>query len=170
MSCIESKNVEGNLSVGRDISVGGNARISGNATIEHNLTVKGWLRADNVSTCNKGVFMTIDDLREVYPNPKDGWFAGVGSEAPFGLYIANGGEWIDTGTTFSFEKGEPGRDGVDGRDGHDGSFLFPTVRVDSAGFLVVDIPDSIEESGLSIDDDGYLCVRYPDIVEQNTQL
>lgn len=62
------------------------------------------------------------------------------------------------------ERGEQGVAGVDGKNGVDGSVIFPSVHVDGAGYLVVDIPDEAGDSNnLSIDKDGYLCVEYPDI-------
>lgn len=56
-----------------------------------------------------------------------------------------------------------GRDGIDGKDGVDGSILYPSMRVDAAGYLVVDVPDESEGTNMSLDGEGYLCVNFPDL-------
>lgn len=99
MSSIKTTQIDGDVSVGRNVSLGGKAEIAGSAHIGHNLKVDGWLEAPNIKGANKGVFLTVQALREAYPNPHDGWMAGVGSSTPFTAYIGNGGEWVATGGT-----------------------------------------------------------------------
>lgn len=83
----------GALSVGGNLSTGGELKVSGNTTIGHNLKVEGWLDAKNVKGANKGIFSAPELLRQEYPNPENGWFAGVGSSIPCDLYTAWGGKW-----------------------------------------------------------------------------
>lgn len=99
MSSIKTTQIDGDVSVGRNVAIGGKARVAGSATIGHNLKVEGWLDANNIKGANKGVFLTVQALREAYPNPHDGWFAGVGSSTPFTAYIGSGGDWVATGGT-----------------------------------------------------------------------
>ena len=99
MSSIKTTQIDGDISVGRNVAMGGKAEIAGSVVIGHNLKVGGWLEAVNIKGANKGVFLTVQALREAYPNPHDGWFAGVGSSTPFTAYIGNGGEWVSTGGT-----------------------------------------------------------------------
>lgn len=96
---IKTTHIDGDVSVGRNVTMGGRARIAGSMSVEHNLKVYGWLEARNIKGTNKGVFLTLQALREAYPNPQDGWFAGVGSSTPFKAYIGSGGEWVPTGGT-----------------------------------------------------------------------
>ena len=99
MSSIKTTQIDGDVSVGRNVAMGGKAEIAGSVTIGHNLKVSGWFEATNIKGTNKGVFLTVQDLREAYPNPHDGWFAGVGASTPFTAYIGNGGDWVATGGT-----------------------------------------------------------------------
>ena len=99
MSSIKTTQIDGDVSVGRNVSLGGKAEIAGSAHIGHNLKVDGWLEAPNIKGANKGVFLTVQALREAYPNPHDGWMAGVGASTPFTAYIGNGGDWVATGGT-----------------------------------------------------------------------
>ncbi len=96
---IKTTHIDGDVSVGRNVTMGGRAKIAGSMSVEHNLKVYGWLEARNIKGTNKGVFLTLQALREAYPNPQDGWFAGVGSSTPFKAYIGSGGEWVPTGGT-----------------------------------------------------------------------
>ena len=99
MSSIKTTQIDGDVSVGRNVSLGGKAEVAGSAHIGHNLKVDGWLEAPNIKGANKGVFLTVQALREAYPNPHDGWMAGVGASTPFTAYIGNGGDWVATGGT-----------------------------------------------------------------------
>lgn len=85
-------------------------------------------------------------------------------KASEGLF--NGKDGIDGYTPVKgvdYFDGKDGSDGADGKDGADGSILYPSMRVDSAGYLVVDVPDAGEGTNFDIDDDGYLCVEFPDL-------
>lgn len=97
MSSIKTTQIDGDVSIGRNVAIGGNADIAGNATVGHNLKVEGWLEAPNISGVIKGVFRSFEDLVAAYPEPSDGWLAGVGSSTPFDSYIGEGGEWVATG-------------------------------------------------------------------------
>lgn len=99
MSSTPTKQIDGDVSVGRNVTIGGKASVRGSATIDHNLRVKGWLDAPNIKGTNKGLFNSPIKLRETYPRPHDGWFALVGNTLPAALYIAEGGDWVATGET-----------------------------------------------------------------------
>lgn len=99
MSSIKTTQIDGDVSVGRNVSLGGKAEIAGSAHIGHNLKVDGWLEAPNIKGANKGIFLTVQELREAYPVPHDGWMAGVGASTPFTAYVGKGGDWVPTGGT-----------------------------------------------------------------------
>ncbi len=99
MSSIKTTQIDGDIAVGRNVATGGKLDVAGSATIGHNLKVDGWLEAANIKGANKGIFLTVQELREAYPNPHDGWMAGVGSSTPFTAYIGKGGDWVATGGT-----------------------------------------------------------------------
>ena len=99
MSSIKTTQIDGDVSVGRNVSLGGKADIAGSAHIGHNLKVDGWLEAPNIKGANKGIFLTVQELREAYPVPHDGWMAGVGASTPFTAYVGKGGDWVPTGGT-----------------------------------------------------------------------
>ena len=100
MSSIPTKQIDGDVAVGRDVNIGGKATIRGSAKVGHNLTVDGWLEAKNIKGPNKGLFKTAAQLREAYPNPHEGWWALVTVEGSAAsdhlgqLYIADGGTWV----------------------------------------------------------------------------
>lgn len=48
---------------------------------------------------SKGLFSNVEELKRTIPNPIDGDWALVGSSFPAQIYIAKGGQWIDTGET-----------------------------------------------------------------------
>ena len=97
MSSIPTKQIDGDVAVGRNVSLGGDANIQGSARVGHNLKVDGWLDARNIKGPNKGIFLTAEKLREVYPLPHDGWWALVGRTLPAPLYIADCNTWVATG-------------------------------------------------------------------------
>lgn len=100
MSSIPTKQIDGDVAVGRDVNIGGKATIRGSAKVGHNLTVDGWLEAKNIKGPNKGLFKTAEQLREAYPNPQKGWWALVTIEGSAAsdhlgqLYVADGGTWV----------------------------------------------------------------------------
>ena len=96
---IKTTLINGDVAVGRNVAAGGDLRVAGRAIIGHNLKVEGWLEAENIKDVNKGFFLSADELSETYPNPHDGWIAGVGASTPFTAYIGKGGEWTATGGT-----------------------------------------------------------------------
>ena len=99
MSSIKTTQIDGDVSVGRNVAIGGKANIAGSVSIGHNLKVDGWLEAPNIKGANKGIFLTVQELREAYPVPHDGWMAGVGASTPFTTYVGKGGDWVATGGT-----------------------------------------------------------------------
>lgn len=96
-SSIPTKQLDGDVSIGRNVAIGGKATVQGSVTVGHNLKVEGWLDAKNIKGPNKGLFKTVEQLRETYPNPHDGWWALVGDTLPAPIYRGDGGEWVATG-------------------------------------------------------------------------
>lgn len=100
MSSIPTKQIDGDVAVGRDVNIGGKATIRGSVKVGHNLIIDGWLEAKNIKGPNKGLFKTAVQLRETFPNPQDGWWALVTVEGSAAsdhlgqLYIADGGVWV----------------------------------------------------------------------------
>ena len=109
MSSIPTKQIDGDVAVGRNVSAGGDANIQGHVRIGHDLKVEGWLEAKNIKGANKGLFASAVALRKAYPQPHDGWFAGVPAnaidiqqlgltvqegKALFRMYIGSGGAWV----------------------------------------------------------------------------
>lgn len=97
MSLIPTKQIDGDIAVGRNVTVGGKATVRGSATIGHNLKVEGWLDAKNIKGPNKGLFSNAEKLRIAFPHPHDGWVALVGVTLPADVWIADGGEWVASG-------------------------------------------------------------------------
>ena len=103
MSSIKTTQIDGDVSVGRNVAMGGKMEVAGNLTVGHTLLVKGWLDAPNIKGANKGVFITLDELEEAYPEPHAGWYAGVGTSSPFDLYVGRDGGWSSTGGTMTID-------------------------------------------------------------------
>lgn len=97
MSSIPTKQIDGDVAVGRNVSAGGDANIQGNARIGHNLKVEGWLDARNIKGPNRGLFPTVEVLKRECPLPHAGWYALVGDTLPATVYISIDGEWVTTG-------------------------------------------------------------------------
>lgn len=97
MSQIKTTEIEGDVAVSRHVTSGGDVKVRGNARVNRNLKVDGWLEAKNIKGVNKGLFMTLDDLKESYPKPENGWIALVGATVPAPVYVGKGGEWVATG-------------------------------------------------------------------------
>lgn len=99
------------------------------------------------------------------------WFigstdTGVPAKGKDGLtpHIGENGNWFigstDTGVS---AKGKDGTDGNDGMNGADGTVLWPSIRIDSAGMLILDLPGETEGNVLSLDSEGYLCLDLKDL-------
>lgn len=99
MSSIKTTQTDGDVSVGRNVAVGGSATIQGDAHIKGGVKVDGWFEAKNIKATNKGLFTTIEKLREAYPLPHEGWWAIVGNTLPGSIYVVDAGKWIPTGET-----------------------------------------------------------------------
>ena len=67
------------------------------------------MKQKNIKGVNKGLFASVAALREAYPQPHDGWFAGVSAsdkdiadleltvqqgKALFRMYVGSGGDWV----------------------------------------------------------------------------
>lgn len=97
MSSVKTTQLDGDVSVGRNTSIGGNITIQGGGRVKGTLTIDGWLDAKNIKGSNKGIFTTVEKLREAFPRPHDGWWAIVGKSLPSPIYVGDGGEWVATG-------------------------------------------------------------------------
>ena len=95
----ESKQIDGDVSVGRNAAIGGDATVQGRTHLKGNVKVDGWLEARNIKGVQKGLFTTLDKLKAAYPLPHDGWWALVGVSLPAPIYVGDGGEWVATGQT-----------------------------------------------------------------------
>lgn len=89
--------IKGDFIVGRDLTTGGGVLANGSSTFRKNLRVEGWLDAPNLRGACKGLFATEEKLNDMYPNPEDGVWAMVGETIPAYVYMAENGEWVDTG-------------------------------------------------------------------------
>lgn len=94
---VKNEKFDGNVIIGRDLTLGGGVVTKGSSTFEKNLRVEGWLDAPNLRGACKGLFATEEKLNEMYPNPEDGMWAMVGETIPAYVYMAENGEWVDTG-------------------------------------------------------------------------
>ena len=100
MSSIPTREIDGDVAIGRHVSIGGKGIVRSNLTVGHNLTVEGWLEAPNIKGAAKGLFKDEAQLTENYPEPDEGWWALVAVDASetsdhLGqLYIATGGKWV----------------------------------------------------------------------------
>lgn len=97
-----NRSIGGDASVGRNAAIGGNAVIQGSATIHHHLRVRGYLDAPNIMGVNKGVFASEAALNAAYPNPHNGWVAGVMGDGVITMWRADGGAWVATTDTMTF--------------------------------------------------------------------
>ena len=53
-----------------------------------------------------------------------------------------------------------------GEKGDTGTVVFPTLHINTAGELIIEIGENEPDPKFDIDKDGYLCVNYPDPNEQ----
>lgn len=145
MSQVKGTEIPGDVAIGRHITAGGNARVQGNATVKKNLRVEGWLDAPNIKGPNKGHFLTLEKLQTAYPEPKDGWWALVGTGLPAPIYIVEGGKWIATGES----GGNPVVEIYPDEDDEDALTLqevFPVIRFNQLDTLGTDgTPDSLKK-------------------------
>nr|DAJ60181.1 MAG TPA: leucine-rich repeat protein [Caudoviricetes sp.] len=99
MRSIPTKQIDGDVAVGRNVAAGGNANVQGSVRIGHNLVVEGILDAKNIKGPFKGLYETKAQLEETYPNPRNGWWALVGLPLPAPVYLAYKGQWkVKTGS------------------------------------------------------------------------
>ena len=97
MSSLKNEAIQGNISTSRDITVGGHLNVHGNSVFDHNVVIKGWLDAKNIKGPCKGLYASLDALKEAYPRPMPGWYALVGNTLPANVYRSDGGKWVATG-------------------------------------------------------------------------
>lgn len=139
---VENKQVRGDASVSRNVNAGGNARVQGNMHVGHNLRVDGAIEAQNIKAANKGLFLDVAQLKARYPQPEEGWFAGVGSSSPFVVYIARNGEWERTNGTFSVDMDmDSYNQRIDGLES----------QLESNNALIAELIEIIREGGGSAD-------------------
>ena len=100
-----SQSITGDLAVSGNGTFGGSVTTQSGMSVMGNLRVGGWLFAANVRDMSKGIFRTLAALQATYPEPQDGWIAGVGASAPFATYLAESGEWVATGGSFTPDGG-----------------------------------------------------------------
>lgn len=110
MSSVKTTQLDGDVSVGRNTSIGGSLTIQGGGRVKGTFVIDGWLDAKNIKGSNKGIFTTVEKLREAFPRPHDGWWAIVGKSLPSPIYIGDGGEWVATGES----GGNPTLEDTDG--------------------------------------------------------
>lgn len=100
MSVKENK-IEGDAIISGDVTTGGGVTANGSSVFKKNLKVEGWLEASNLRGPCKGLFNTETYLKELYPNPKEGYWAMVGDTVPALVYIAKKDDgkivWVNTG-------------------------------------------------------------------------
>lgn len=97
MSSVKTTQLDGDVSVGRNTAIGGSLTIQGGGRVKGTFVVDGWLDAKNIKGPNKGIFTTVEKLREAFPRPHDGWWAIVGKSLPSPIYVGDGGAWVATG-------------------------------------------------------------------------
>lgn len=106
MTSIPTKQIDGDVAIGRNIAAGGGANIQGNLRVGHNVRIEGWLDAKNIKGCNKGLFESFEALKAAYPQPRPGWWAmtytttgsGETLEATYTMYMVEEGVWVSKGT------------------------------------------------------------------------
>ena len=96
-SSIKTTLIDGDLAVERNATVGGGVTVQGRSQFKGSVKIEGWLDAKNIKGANKGIFTSIEKLKEAYPTPHDGWWAIVGHSLPGPIYVGDGGDWVATG-------------------------------------------------------------------------
>jgi hypothetical protein len=78
------------------------SEVLGSLIVERNLTIGGTLRAQRVDLPDKGLYPTIEALRQAIPFPEVGYWAAVGNTFPAELWVcAEQGVWSHTHTTYN---------------------------------------------------------------------
>lgn len=79
---------------------GGDVVINNNLTVGNRLKVNGLIQAKGIKQPNRGLFLTIAELRAAYPSPEIGDWATVGNTVPAEVWVCQTpGIWTDTGQT-----------------------------------------------------------------------
>ena len=94
-----NKEIQGSVSVSRHVSVGSSAHVNGDVSVGHNLFVEGSIESKGVMMTCKGMFRSVESLKEAYPDPETGWWGLVGTSLPAQVYVAESGHWVGTGGT-----------------------------------------------------------------------
>lgn len=100
---VKNLQVTGSMAVGRRMTLSGELRVGGPVRLRHNVKIEGWLDAPNQRFAAKGLFLTLEELEEAFPEPRPGFWALVGDKLPAMLYVARGRRWVSTGN----RTGEP---------------------------------------------------------------
>ncbi len=103
MSSIPTRQIDGDVAVGRNVSAGGDVNIQGSVRVGHRLAVEGWLDAKNIKGTCKGLFGSEEALRSAYPDPRPGWFALVGDTLPADVWRA---ERKEGGSSYEWKRTE----------------------------------------------------------------
>lgn len=88
--------IDGQLHVTGNVTVGGKVTCAG-ATVAGDMDVEGAFSAQVGVTPFKGLFASVESLKEAYTKGAAGDYAYVGDALPARLYRWNGTEWRDTG-------------------------------------------------------------------------
>lgn len=90
----KSNYVDGDLNVGHNESIGGSLNVQGKTTLRGGVKIEGFLEAEFIKCWIKGLFQTLNDLQEAYPDPQPGWVAYVGTIASHTMFAVLDGEWV----------------------------------------------------------------------------
>lgn len=94
----ESRQIDGDLSVGHNTAIGGDAIVRGKTHLQGNVKVDGWLEAKNIKGVSKGLYPTIEALKAAIPSPILGDWAIVGKTIPGSIFhCETKGVWSATG-------------------------------------------------------------------------
>lgn len=97
MSNIKNTSIQGDVSISRNNTIGRDLKVNGNSEFGHNVIIKGWLDANNIKGACKGLYASLDKLKEEYPKPRPGWYALIGDTLPADVYREENGQWVATG-------------------------------------------------------------------------
>lgn len=137
--------IDGDQHIGGNLVVAGDITTNGDGTVNGDLVVKGELRADTVPTAFKGLFPSLEALREAYPHATAGAYALVGRALPAPIYRWDSGTgWKDSGSIGDAVGGEVDLTGYWGKD--EGA-LIAAIDI-SAGFAVLDTYNSYDKCGI----------------------